>query len=86
MTEQEKELRQNSTMKLFNLYLDDMTKLKVLKKLKTLGLDEQKGVLSATIRVLLNMFAETPDSDNEMIARIKDEYLFTTRKNKRSKL
>lgn len=82
-------IRENTSMKLFNLYLDDVTKLDVLQKLKKTGLDTQKGALSALIRVLLRHFAELPLGDpamTELIAEVQKEYIFTTKKNKRSKL
>jgi hypothetical protein len=81
-------LRQNTNMKLFNFYLDDVTKLIVLQKMRTLGLDGKKGTLAALIRVLLNEFAESDDVHHDSIIKYKveDEYLLTTKKNKRSKL
>lgn len=78
------ELRAASNMSAFTFYLDDLTKLEVLKKLKTLGVDQKKGSLSATIRVLLREFA---NNNTEIdTAKIEAEYLFTTTKNKRSTL
>lgn len=85
--EQKKELREHSRMKAFTFMLDDITKLEVLKKLKAIGLDTKKGSISALIRVLLNHFAETPAGDpvmDELVKEVKKEYLFTTKKNKRS--
>lgn len=82
MTEDEKLLRENSSMSAFTFYLDDLTKLKALKRLKSLGLDTKKGSLSATIRVLLQQFAK--DTDDTIRSKIEAEYLFTTKKNKRS--
>lgn len=81
-------LRENTTMKLFNFYLDDVTKLQVLQKMHTLGLDGKKGTLAALIRVLLNEFAESDDVHHDSIIKYKveEEYLLTTKKNKRSKL
>lgn len=83
-----KELRTVSAMKAYTLYIDDITKLEVLKKLKTIGMDTAKGSLAATIRVMLSLFAgdKLGISDDEMAALIADEYLFTTKKNKRSSL
>lgn len=83
----EKELREHSRMKAFTFMLDDITKLKVLKKLKALGLDTKKGSISALIRVLLNDFAEVPAGHpgmSELAKQVEEEYLFTTKKNKRS--
>ena len=88
MNEQEYLIRANSSMKQFTLFIDDFTKLKTIKKLKELGIDEKKGSIAATIRTLLNMFAEN-ELDLDIIKvkkRIKEEYIFTTNKNKRSNL
>lgn len=88
MTEQEKLLRENSQMRAFTFYIDDLTKLKTIRKLKDLGLDTEKGSISATIRVLLTCFAENKfdslidDIQNSVI----NEYILTTKKNKRSSL
>lgn len=88
MTEKhKKELREHSRMKAFTFMLDDVTKLEVLKKLKAIGFDTKKGSISALIRVLLNEFAELHAGDPimpELAKKIEDEYLFTTKKNKRS--
>lgn len=86
--EQKQDIRENSVMKPFMFYLDDVTKLEVLKKLKANGIDTAKGSLSALIRVLLRQFAETdsPEWEEVVIAQVQDEYIFTTKKNKRSKL
>jgi hypothetical protein len=80
-----KELRGVTNMSAFTFYLDDFTKLGVLEKLRAMGLDTKKGALSATIRVLLNEFAKS-DIDMSVKAEIESEYLFTTKKNKRSTL
>lgn len=81
-------IRENTTMKLFNFYLDDVTKLKVLQKIQSLGINGQKGTLAALIRVLLNEFAESDDLHHDEIIKYKvqDEYRLTTKKSKRSKL
>lgn len=71
-------------MSAVTFYLDDLTKLGVLKRLRALGLDTEKGSLSATIRVLLQEFAT--GTDDTITARIEEEYLFTTKKNKRSSM
>lgn len=89
MTEQEEQqLRTHSKMSAFTFYLDDLTKLRVMQKLKALGLDTAKGSLSATIRVLLHDFATNDNEarDDILRTRIQQEYLFTTKKNKRSTL
>lgn len=90
MTEEQKQIiRTHSTMSAFTLYIDDITKLETIKKLKELGIDEKKGSLAATIRVLLRLFAcDTLDTlvDCDLVSLIRSEYLFTTKKNKRSSL
>ena len=86
--EHKKELRENSNMRPFMFYLDDVTKLQVLQKLRENGLDTAKGTLSALIRVLLSQFAETdsPEWEEVVCNQVQEEYIFTTKKNKRSKL
>lgn len=88
MTEEQKQMvRTHSAMSAFTLYIDDITKLETIKKLKELGVDEKKGSLAATIRVLLRLFAEgTLICSEDITQLIKAEYLFTTKKNKRSNL
>ena len=88
MTEQEQQFRTHSKMSAFTFYLDDLTKLAVMKKLKELGLDTAKGSLSATIRALLQDFATEDNAarNNYLKSKIEIEYLFTTKKNKRSTL
>ena len=77
---------QASNMSAFTFYLDDMTKLKVLKKLKAAELTQEKGTLSATIRVLLNLFADGSFDSIIVNDMIEQEILLTTKKNKRSSL
>ena len=81
-------LRAHSTMKLVAFNLDDITKLAVLKRLKENGLDTKKGTLSALIRVLLTQFAESdsPEWIEYTCNLVEQEYIFTTKKNKRSTL
>lgn len=89
MSEDEYKLRAHSTMKAFTFYLDDVTKYAVLQKLHCLGIDTKKGSLSALIRVLLYKFAteDIPIEELEdVIEQVNKEYLFTTKKNKRSTL
>lgn len=85
MTEQEQQLRENSRMSAFTFYLDDITKLKVIRKLKQMSLDTMKGSISATIRVLLSNFADS-QPDYKLCEQIKQEYILTTKKSKRSTL
>lgn len=88
MTQMDKNaLREHMTMKAFTFYLDDITKLCVIQKLKSNGLDTKKGTLAALIRVLLSNFAEMDPNDPEFVQileQTKLEYIFTTKKNKRS--
>lgn len=87
--EEIRELRTHDRMKAFTLYIDDFTKVKVLNKLSRTGCDTKKGTLSALIRVLLNYYAELPDDDlttDQINKLVIGEYLFTTKKNKRSTL
>lgn len=87
--EEKKVIREASSMRIFNFYLDDVTKVSVLAKLREQGCDTQKGALSALIRVLLNEFTIIPDGDERLdriIAKVQEEYIFTTRRNKRSAL
>ena len=86
--DQKKELREHMAMRAFTFMLDDITKVEVLKKLRENGLDTAKGSLSALIRVLLREFAETdsPEWEEVVFQQVEEEYLFTTKKNKRSTL
>jgi hypothetical protein len=80
-------LREHMTMKAFTFYLDDITKLCVIQKLKSNGLDTKKGSLAALIRVLLSDFADMDQNDPKfasILAQVENEYTFTTKKNKRS--
>lgn len=79
---------QHTSMKLFSLYLDETTKTLALSRLHTLGVDTQKGSLSALIRTLLRYFAldEQIPSNSQLVTDIKKEYTLTTKKNKRSTL
>lgn len=88
MTENEKQLREHMTMKLFNFYLDDLTKLKVIQKLKEYGYDTEKGTMSALIRVMLKYFVDLADDTiiQSILENVEEEYTFTTKKNKRSTL
>ena len=87
--EQIKELRTHMTMKTFNFKLDNVTKLLVIQKLKSAGVENDKGSISALIRVLLNYFVELIPDDptfEYMIEKVQEEYIFTTKKNKRSSM
>lgn len=80
--EDEQYLRNTTSMKAFTLYIDEITKLKAQLRLQELGLDTKKGSLAALIRVLLRAFAEQDITIPPSL--IKEEYLYTTKKNKRS--
>lgn len=86
MTEQDKQYRQNTSMSAFTFYLDDLTKLKVLQRQREDGLtsNKSKGTIAATIRVLLRLYGEGKISLSK--EQIEEEYLLTTKKNKRSSL
>lgn len=81
-----RDIRLNTRMKAFTFMLDDVTKLQVLQKLKINDCDTKKGTLSALIRVLLTQFAESdsPEWIEHTCNLVQQEYLFTTKKNKRS--
>ena len=85
-TKEKQALRECKSMKAFTFMLDDVTKLEVLKKLRENNLDTKKGSISALIRVLLAQFAETdsPEWTEVVCNAVREEYLFTTKKNKRS--
>lgn len=76
------------SMKIFNLYIDDDTKLDALLKLKENNLDTDKGSLSALIRTLLRFYAsnEFDAIKTKLHRQVREEYLYTTGKNKRSSL
>lgn len=80
-------VRGHSSMKAFMFYLDNVTKLEVMQKLQHCGLDTKKGTMSALIRVLLTYFTELIDDDPTLefiVKKVEEEYVFTTKKNKRS--
>lgn len=87
--DEKRELRAHMAMKPFNFMLDDVTKLYVLQKLRENGLDTKKGTISALIRVLLNYFVDLLPDDptfEYLVDQVEQEYLFTTKKNKRSSM
>lgn len=73
---------------LFNFYLDDEKKQEVSDKLKRLCGDESKGQLAAFLRVCINMILITPDEKvrKEWIEAINEEYEYSQKKNKRSRM
>lgn len=89
MTNEDKKLREHMSMSAFTFYIDDLTKLQTLKKLREFGIDNKKGSLSALLRVLLRNFAETDLTEQEqqlLRAAINEEYVLTTKKSKRSSM
>ncbi len=76
-------------MSLFTLYIDENTKLAVQQRLSMLVPDANKGTMASLIRVLLRDFVSLPFDDSLLDSykeAIEEEYLYTTKKNKRSKL
>jgi hypothetical protein len=85
--EHKRELREHMSMKAFTFMLDDVTKMLVLQKLRENNLDTKKGTISALIRVLLNYFTDLIPDDptfEYIVRQVEEEYIFTTKKNKRS--
>ena len=85
--EHKRELREHMSMKAFTFMLDDVTKMLVLQKLRENNLDTKKGTISPLIRVLLNYFTDLIPDDptfEYIIQQVEEEYIFTTKKNKRS--
>ena len=76
-------------MSSFTLYIDNNTKLAVQQRLSMLVPDANKGTMASLIRVLLRDFVSLPFDDSLLDSykeAIEEEYLYTTKKNKRSKL
>lgn len=76
-------------MKICNFYLDDDTKYLVQAKIASLPIEATKGCLAATIRALLKVFIATDNKiivESGLLDSIINEYVTTTKKNKRSKL
>lgn len=73
---------------LFNLYLEDTDKKKVIEKLERLNGKQNKGQLAALIRVLIKQFLATPDDKVNplLLEAVFAEYEYTQKKNKRSSL
>ena len=82
--EHKRELREHMSMKAFTFMLDDVTKMLVLQKLRENNLDTKKGTISALIRVLLNYFIPDDPTFEYIVQQVEEEYVFTTKKNKRS--
>lgn len=76
-------------MQLYAFYLDEPTKLAVEQRLSMLVPDTKKGALAALLRVLLREFVALPFDDHSLTSlqeKIEAEYVYTTSKNKRSKM
>ena len=73
---------------LYNFYLDDEVKKKCVEKLERLNGKQEKGQLSALIRVLLARFAQVKDQNQSraLLDAVALEYEITLRSNKMSKL
>ena len=71
---------------LFNFYLDDDVKTKAIEKLNSSLGEENKGMLSSYLRVVISDFVKEPNISKELGDKIKQEYSYSTKKNKRSKL
>lgn len=76
-------------MQLCTFYLDDETKLAVEQRLSMLVPDTKKGTMAALLRVLLREFVALPFDDHSLTSlqeKLEAEYVYSTKKNKRSKL
>ena len=73
---------------LYNFYLDNDIKKKCVEKLERLNGKQEKGQLSALIRVLLARFARVQDENEnkDLLDAVALEYEITLRSNKSSKL
>ena len=76
-------------MQLYAFYVDDETKLAVEQRLSMLVPDAKKGAMAALLRVLLREFVALPFDDHSLTSlqeKLEAEYVYSTKKNKRSKL
>lgn len=76
-------------MQLYAFYVDDETKLAVEQRLSMLVPDVKKGVMAALLRVLLREFVALPFDDASLTSlqeKLEAEYVYSTKKNKRSRL
>lgn len=71
--------------KLFNFYLEEYTKNRVIQKLEDNVGHTEKGALAALIRVLLNRFMQQEDV-TEICKDVDKEYVYSATKNKRSSM
>lgn len=76
-------------MQLYAFYVDDETKLAVEQRLSMLVPEAKKGAMAALIRVLLREFVALPFDDASLTSlqeKLETEYVYSTKKNKRSKM
>lgn len=76
-------------MQIFAFYLDEPTKLAVEQRLSMLVPDAKKETMAALLRVLLREFVALPFDDasfTPLQEKLEAEYVYSTKKNKRSKL
>lgn len=78
----------SENMQIFNFYIDEDTKLKAQLKLCEIGVVGEKGALAALIRVLLREFidARDPATLSHIAQKVQENYTYTTKRNKRSRL
>lgn len=79
---------QDETKRLFNFYLEPSLKEEVEDKLERLMGDKPKGQLASLLRVMLKQFNATPDNKiNPLLLQAIDaEYVYSAKKNKRSRM
>lgn len=79
---------QDETKRLFNFYLEPSLKEEVEDKLERLMGDKPKGQLASLLRVMLKQFNATPDDKiNPLLLQAIDaEYVYSAKKNKRSRM
>lgn len=76
-------------MQLYAFYVDEQTRLTVEQRLSMLVPDVKKGAMAALLRVLLREFVALPFDDASLTSlqeKLEAEYIYSTKKNKRSKL
>ena len=76
-------------MQIYAFYLDEPTKLAVEQRLSMLVPDTKKGAMAALLRVLLREFVALPFDDASLTSlqeKLEAEYVYSTKKNKRSRL
>lgn len=72
---------------LFNFYLEDSDKEAAVKKLETVCGEQSKGQLASYLRVAIRYLIETPETQLiSLKSLVTDEYEYSAKKNKRSKL